>query len=61
MKTQNRKGISLSPLSFDEAVTDILNIEPGPKATKKRISRQKARRPKANDPLVLATTVGRIS
>jgi hypothetical protein len=30
------KRLSLSPLSFNEAVTDILKIKPEPKALKKR-------------------------
>jgi hypothetical protein len=32
---QSTKRLSLSPLSFDEAVTDILKIKPEPKTSKK--------------------------
>ena len=35
MKRETRKSISLSPLSFDEAVTDILKIKPEPKLVPK--------------------------
>jgi hypothetical protein len=31
-----RKGLTLNPLSFDEAVRDILKIKPEPKALKEK-------------------------
>jgi len=33
--------LSLAPLSFDEAVTDILKIKPMPKPTKKKTKAKK--------------------
>jgi hypothetical protein len=40
MKPVPRK-LSLAPLSFDEAVTDILKIKPVPKPPKKRLKAKK--------------------
>jgi len=40
------KNLSLSPLSFDEAVTDILKIQPDPKAPK---AKRKSSRPLSAD------------
>jgi hypothetical protein len=41
-RSQRRKRpLSLSPLTFDEAVTDILKIPPMPKAPKKKRATKK--------------------
>jgi len=45
-----KKLLSLHPLKFDEAVTDILKIKPMPKAPKK--TRQKTRTPNKRQPEV---------
>jgi hypothetical protein len=37
------RKLSLAPLSFDEAVTDILKIKPVPKASKKTQKAKKRR------------------
>jgi len=36
MPTKPDRRLSLAPLSFDEAVTDILKIKPEPKSPKKK-------------------------
>jgi hypothetical protein len=41
-----KKSLSLAPLSFEEAVTDILKIPPMPKAPKKKLKARK--RPKTS-------------
>ena len=38
-----KKKLSLAPLSFDEAVTDILKIKPMPKPAKKKRASEKKR------------------
>ena len=38
----HEKKISLSPLSFDEAVSDILKVKPEPKPPKKKAKAKKA-------------------
>jgi hypothetical protein len=43
---EQRPKLSLSPLSVDEAVSDILKIGPMPKPPKKK--RKAKRRPKSN-------------
>ena len=42
-----RKALSLAPLTFDEAVTDILKVKPEPKAPKKRPKAKKQGKPNA--------------
>lgn len=39
-----KKALSLAPLSFDEAVTDILNVGPMPKPPKKKRKAKAKRR-----------------
>ena len=41
MNKNERRPLSLSPLSFDEAVTDILKIKPMPEAAKKKLKAKK--------------------
>jgi hypothetical protein len=41
---QERTRLSLRPLSFDEAVTDILKIKPEPKPPKKKRAAKMRRR-----------------
>ena len=36
LKLQEKTRLSLAPLSFDEAVTDVLKINPEPKPPKKK-------------------------
>ncbi len=36
-KVSSTRNLSLSPLTFEEAVTDILKVKPEPKAAKKKI------------------------
>jgi hypothetical protein len=38
---REQKRLSLSPLSFDEAVTDILKVKPMPKPPKRKRSAKK--------------------
>ena len=41
VKVKQRQALNLSPLSFDEAVTDILKIRPEPKPPKKKAKTEK--------------------
>ena len=41
MKQEITKKLSLHPLNFDEAITDVLKIKPAPKPPAKRKARHK--------------------
>lgn len=46
MKLQEKSKLSLTPLSLDEAVTDLLKIKPEPKPSKKKTALKKQRKSK---------------
>lgn len=48
-KTQEREPISLRPLDFEGALSDLLKAGPHPKEGKERPSPKKERRPKDAD------------
>jgi hypothetical protein len=41
MKQESRRKLSLSPLSFGEAVSDLLKVKPEPKKRKPKAKRRK--------------------
>ena len=43
-KIRNNRGLSLAPLNFDEAVTDLLKVKPPPKDKKPKARKKQTRR-----------------
>lgn len=45
MKKQRRKTLSLRPLKFEEAVSDILKVKPEPKKPRQKQAKKRKKRP----------------
>ena len=48
MDKQKHTKLSLNPLTFSEAVTDLLKVKPPPKAERKRAKATKGKRTKSS-------------
>jgi hypothetical protein len=49
VKSTNRHALSLAPLPFEEAVTDILKIKPEPRSQRKSRRQRSKKRVEVND------------